>query len=59
MLTIPTTRRDTEAMHLLEREAQLLFVGEYAAQARHGEGRLVLFAGEAGEAAALGLGRVS
>ncbi len=39
---------NTEVMQLLEREAQLVSVGEYAAQARQGDGRLVLIAGEAG-----------
>jgi predicted ATPase len=33
---------------LLEREAQLASLGEYAGQARQGDGRLVLIAGEAG-----------
>jgi DNA-binding CsgD family transcriptional regulator len=33
---------------LLEREAQLASLGEYAAEARHGDGRMVLIAGEAG-----------
>jgi predicted ATPase len=33
---------------LLEREAQLASLGEYAAEARQGDGRLVLIAGEAG-----------
>ena len=35
-------------MPLLEREAQLASVGEYAAEAGQGAGRLVLIAGEAG-----------
>ena len=35
-------------MLLLEREAQLASLVEYAAQARQGDGRLVLIAGEAG-----------
>jgi DNA-binding CsgD family transcriptional regulator/tetratricopeptide (TPR) repeat protein len=35
-------------MPLLEREAQLASLGEYADEARHGGGRLVLIAGEAG-----------
>lgn len=35
-------------MPLLEREAQLASLGEYAGEARQGEGRLVLIAGEAG-----------
>ena len=33
---------------LLERELQLATLDEYAAQARRGEGRLVLVSGEAG-----------
>ena len=35
-------------MLLLEREAQLASLVEYAAEARQGDGRLVLIAGEAG-----------
>ena len=35
-------------MPLLEREAQLASLGEYAGEARQGSGRLVLIAGEAG-----------
>ena len=35
-------------MPLLEREAQLASLGEYAAEARCGDGRMVLVAGEAG-----------
>ena len=35
-------------MLLLEREAQLASLEEYAAEARQGDGRLVLIAGEAG-----------
>lgn len=35
-------------MHLLEREAPLASLAEYAQEARHGDGRLVLVAGEAG-----------
>ena len=35
-------------MPLLEREAQLDSLGQYAAEARQGDGRLVLIAGEAG-----------
>ena len=35
-------------MLLLEREAQLASLGEHAAEARQGDGRLVLIAGEAG-----------
>src|SRR5215469_12061766 len=37
-----------EAVPLLEREAQLASLGEYAGEARQGDGRLVLIAGEAG-----------
>ncbi len=40
-------RADTGAV-LLERESSLACLGEYAVQARRGEGRLVLVAGEAG-----------
>ena len=36
------------AVPLLERESSLALLGEYAAQARGGEGRLVLLGGEAG-----------
>ncbi len=39
---------DTEDVPLLEREAQLASLGEYAAEARAGDGRMVLVAGEAG-----------
>jgi len=39
---------DTEDVPLLEREAQLASLGEYAGEARHGDGRMVLVAGEAG-----------
>ncbi len=39
---------DTEDVPLLEREAQLASLGEYAAEARCGDGRMVLVAGEAG-----------
>ncbi len=35
-------------MRLLERESQLASLAEYAGEARHGDGRLVLIAGEAG-----------
>ena len=35
-------------MTLLERESPLASLAEYAEEARHGEGRLVLVAGEAG-----------
>src|SRR5262245_3439270 len=40
--------RGSEVVPLLEREAQLAALGEYAAEARQGDGRLVLIAGEAG-----------
>ena len=39
---------DTEDVPLLEREAQLASLGEYAGEARFGDGRMVLVAGEAG-----------
>jgi DNA-binding CsgD family transcriptional regulator/tetratricopeptide (TPR) repeat protein len=39
---------DTEDVPLLEREAQLASLGEYAGEARDGDGRMVLVAGEAG-----------
>ena len=35
-------------MRLLERESQLASLAEYAGEARLGDGRLVLIAGEAG-----------
>lgn len=38
----------TEVVPLLEREAQLAALGNYAREARRGDGRLVLVAGEAG-----------
>jgi DNA-binding CsgD family transcriptional regulator/tetratricopeptide (TPR) repeat protein len=37
-----------DVVRLLERESQLASLAEYAAQARQGDGRLVLIAGEAG-----------
>jgi len=40
--------RDTVSMQLLEREASLASLAGYAREARRGEGRLVLVAGEAG-----------
>jgi DNA-binding CsgD family transcriptional regulator/tetratricopeptide (TPR) repeat protein len=39
---------DTEDMELLERESSLALLAGYAAEARHGEGRLVVVGGEAG-----------
>ena len=39
---------DTEGVPLLEREAQLASLGEYAGEASDGDGRMVLVAGEAG-----------
>ncbi len=39
---------DTEGVPLVEREAQLASLGEYAGEARCGDGRMVLVAGEAG-----------
>jgi hypothetical protein len=39
---------DTGFVPLLEREAQLASLREYAGEARRGDGRLVLIAGEAG-----------
>ncbi len=39
---------ETERMRLLERESPLASLAEYADEARHGDGRLVLVAGEAG-----------
>ena len=41
---------DTEDVPLLERETQLASLGEYAGEARYGDGRMVLVAGEAGPA---------
>ena len=37
-----------DVVRLLERESQLASLAEYAGEARHGDGRLVLIAGEAG-----------
>ena len=39
---------DTVGMHLLEREAAQAALAEYEAEARRGDGRLILVAGEAG-----------
>ncbi len=48
LLALGATVMDTEDVPLLEREAQLASLGEYAAEARRGDGRMVLVAGEAG-----------
>src|SRR5262249_57269744 len=40
--------RGIDVVPLLEREAQLASLAEYAGEAREGDGRLVLIAGEAG-----------
>src|SRR5215813_6369384 len=40
--------RGTDVVPLLERETQLASLAEWAAEARQGDGRLVLIAGEAG-----------
>jgi predicted ATPase len=48
LLALGETVMDTEDVPLLEREAQLASLGEYAAEARCGDGRMVLVAGEAG-----------
>ena len=48
LLALGATVMDTEDVPLLEREAQLASLGEYAGEARHGDGRMVLVAGEAG-----------
>ena len=39
---------DTVDMELLEREPSLAVLADYAAEARHGDGRLVVLGGEAG-----------
>jgi hypothetical protein len=39
---------DTGDMELLEREPSLAVLAGYAAEARHGDGRLVVLGGEAG-----------
>lgn len=39
---------DTVGMELLEREPSLALLADCAAEARHGDGRLVVLAGEAG-----------
>ena len=39
---------DTLDMELLEREPSLAVLAGYAAEARHGDGRLVVVGGEAG-----------
>ena len=39
---------DTVGMELLEREPSLAMLAGYAAEARHGDGRLVVVGGEAG-----------
>ena len=48
LLAPQTAVMDTEHVPLLEREAQLASLGEYAGEARCGDGRMVLVAGEAG-----------
>jgi predicted ATPase len=48
LVALGTSIMDTEDVPLLEREAQLASLGEYAAEARTGDGRMVLVAGEAG-----------
>jgi DNA-binding CsgD family transcriptional regulator len=48
LLALGPAIMDTEDVPLLEREAQLASLGEYAAEARGGDGRMVLVAGEAG-----------
>src|SRR5580698_1541806 len=48
LLALGATVMDTEDVPLLEREAQLASLGEYAGEARDGDGRMVLVAGEAG-----------
>ena len=42
LLAPGATVMDTEDVPLLEREAQLASLGEYAGEARHGDGRMVL-----------------
>ena len=53
-----SNRTDTGAMSLLERESSLALLAGYAGEARQGDGRLVLVAGEAGVGKSA-LGRVS
>ena len=48
LLALGAAVMDTEDVPLLEREAQLASLGEYAAEARCGDGRMVLVGGEAG-----------
>ena len=48
LLALGAAVMDTEDVPLLEREAQMASLGEYAAEARCGDGRMVLVAGEAG-----------
>src|ERR1700761_8344052 len=48
LLALGATVMETEHVPLLEREAQLASLGEYAQEARDGDGRMVLVAGEAG-----------
>jgi DNA-binding CsgD family transcriptional regulator/tetratricopeptide (TPR) repeat protein len=48
LLALGAAVMDTENVPLLEREAQLASLGEYAAEAGDGDGRMVLVAGEAG-----------
>ncbi len=48
LLALGATVVDTNEVPLLEREAQLASLAEYAREARDGDGRMVLVAGEAG-----------
>ena len=48
LLALGAAVMDTEHVPLLEREAQLASLGEYAGEATCGDGRMVLVAGEAG-----------
>ncbi len=48
LLALGAAVMDTEDVPLLEREAQLASLAEYAGEARRGDGRMVLVAGEAG-----------
>ncbi|HEX4258495.1 MAG TPA: AAA family ATPase, partial [Streptosporangiaceae bacterium] len=48
LLALGATVVDTDGVPLLEREAQLASLRQYAREARDGDGRMVLVAGEAG-----------
>ena len=48
VMALASERSDTGGMSLLERESSLALLAAYAREARQGDGRLVLVAGEAG-----------